>query len=353
MDLLARARGSDSGSNQVRLSADAQRRLGLSEVPAMTVAPLAPKPSWRAAGLRYYKYSHFLAQRFDERVHRISLDGGCTCPNVDGTLNTSGCIFCDNRSFSPARRLPTLPIAQQIDRGIEMIQRRHRVQAFLAYFQPATNTYGDLDRLRTLYEEALAHPRVIGLVVGTRADCVPAEVLDLLETCTRKGFVGVEYGLQSTHQKSLDWLNRAHDVDCFYDAVRRTRGRGIDITAQIILGIPGETRSEMLATADALADVGIDGIKIHNLYVVGHTPLEEQYRLAQVKILDRDEYLDLLVEFLSHLPASTVVHRVLGNAPREYLVAPLWTQRKAEFLQALDRELIRRNAYQGQCCSSP
>ena len=306
-----------------------------------------PMPSWRQAGHRYHRYSHFVRERFGKRMMRVSVDGGFTCPNVDGTVTTGGCVFCDNRSFSPARRLPRTPIARQIDQGIDLLDRRLAPEGYLAYFQAATNTYASLDKLQRLYDEAADHPRIEGLIIGTRPDCAPDAVLDLIESFAERMFVAVEYGLQTIHQRSLDWMNRGHDADCFFDAVQRTRGRGIDISTHVILGLPGESRDEIFATIDAVAGAGIDGVKIHSLHVVRGTPMEQQFHRGEIPILQRDEYAELAIDVLERLPADMVIHRLTGDAPGEFLIAPQWPRRKAEFLQHLERRMQARDSVQG------
>ena len=190
---------------------------------------------WRSNGLRYFSYKFFLAHQFGCRVQRVSVDGGFTCPNVDGTVARGGCVFCNNQSFSPSRRLPVVAgprrsITDQLAEGISRLQRRYGdCEHFIAYFQPATNTYAPLERLRALYEEALAHPRVIGLAVGTRPDCVPDPVLDLLTEIAERRFLSVEYGMQTIHAQSLDWMNRGHHHDAMVDAVTRSHGRGFEV----------------------------------------------------------------------------------------------------------------------------
>ena len=221
----------------------------------------------------------------------MTIDAGFTCPNVDGTVTTGGCVYCDNRSFSPNRRLPRTTIREQVRRGIAILQERYRADRFLAYFQAGTNTHGSVERLRSLYDEALEHPQVVGLAVGTRPDSVPGPVLDLLEGYARRRYVCLELGLQSIHDRSLDWMNRGHHYDAFVDAVGRCRGRGLDLCAHVILGLPGESRDDMLATADALAALPVDAVKIHNLHVVRRTPLEEMYRRGEVTLLGRAEYV--------------------------------------------------------------
>ncbi|QDU61357.1 coproporphyrinogen III oxidase [Planctomycetes bacterium Pan216] len=308
----------------------------------------APPRGWREAGLRYYKYNQFLRERFGARIFRVTVDGGFTCPNVDGKVALGGCVYCDNRSFSPTRRLPRVPLHQQIDRGIAMLEDRYGPDGYFAYFQAATNTYASLDKLKRLYDEVVAHPRIQGLVIGTRPDCVADPVLDLIESYAKRMYVSLEYGLQTVHQRSLDWMNRGHDVACYYDAVERTRGRGIDICAHVILGLPGESFDDMMQTAEGLVASNVDAVKIHNLHVVGDTPMEEQFQRGEIAILDRSEYMEVLIAFLERLPETMVVQRVTGDAPDNYLVAPAWVEKKASFLQELDREFQRRDTWQGK-----
>lgn len=303
---------------------------------------------WRAAGLRYHAYNFFLRQKFGQRVQKVSLDAGFTCPNVDGTVAIGGCVFCDNRSFSPSRRAPRVPIQDQLDDGIRRLKWRYQVDRFLAYFQPATNTYAPVERLRPLYEAALAHPQVVGLAIGTRPDCVPADVLDLLGTLAQDAYLSVEYGMQTMHDRSLDWMNRGHHHDATIDAMHRSRGRGFEICAHIMLGLPGETRDDMLATAAEVARLGFDAVKIHNLYAVERTPLAEQLRSGQVKLLERDEYIAVLVDFIERLPPQMVVERLTGEAPPDYFVAPAWCLDKPALRQAIDLEFTRRDSWQGK-----
>jgi radical SAM protein (TIGR01212 family) len=230
-------------------------------------------PPWRAAGLPYFACNFHLRRRFGIRVQKVSVDAGFTCPNVDGTVAIGGCTFCDNRSFSPSRRLPRAGILGQIDQSITRMRLRYRkCDRFLAYFQPATNTYAPVDRLRRVYEEALSHPQVVGLVIGTRPDCVPNDALDLLQELGKRTYVAVEFGMQTMHDRSLDWMNRGHHHDAMIDAVARSRGRGFEIGAHVILGLPGESHADMLATADVLGRLNVDAVKIHNLYCVKNTP---------------------------------------------------------------------------------
>jgi radical SAM protein (TIGR01212 family) len=306
------------------------------------------RSAWREAGLRYHAYNDYLRARFGVRVQRVSVDAGFTCPNVDGTVAVGGCNFCDNRSFSPSRRLPRQTIAGQIDEGIRRLQRRYRCEHFLAYFQPATNTYAPVERLRQVYEAALAHPQVVGLAVGTRPDCVPDDVLDLLSEIAERTYLTVEYGQQTIHNRSLDWMNRGHHYDVFVDAMRRSRGRGFEIGAHVILGIPGESHEEMLATVREFVRQRVDSVKIHNLYAVKNTPLGDQVQRGEVQLMDRDSYIRTLVDALEILPEETVVERISGEAPPDYFVGPAWCLDKPAVRRALLDEMEARDTWQGK-----
>lgn len=308
----------------------------------------ATLPAQFQSGRRYHAFSRFLRERFGGKVYRVTVDAGFTCPNVDGSVAVGGCVYCDNRSFSPNRRQPRIPIRDQVQKGIGILTERYGAEQFVAYFQAATNTYAPVEKLRRFYDEALDHPQVVGLAIGTRPDCVPDDVLDLVERYARDRYVCLELGLQTIHDRSLDWMNRGHHFDAFVDAVRRCQGRGFDICAHVILGLPGETWEDMLATADAIAAMPIQAVKVHNLHVVKETPLEEQYRAGQVKLFERDEYVRLVCDFLERLPAEMVIHRLNGDAPPDYLVAPLWCLDKPGLLAAIDAEMVRREGWQGK-----
>ncbi len=304
---------------------------------------------WFAAGLRYYSHNHFLRRKFGSRIQKVSVDAKFTCPNVDGTVAVGGCTFCDNRSFSPSRRLPRQAIGDQIDEGIRRLRRRYpSVERFIAYFQPATNTYAPVERLRSVYEEALAHESVVGLAIGTRPDCVSNDVLDLLSEIATRTYLSLEYGLQTIHDRSLDWMNRGHHHDAFLDAMTRSHGRGFEICAHVMLGLPGETRECMRATAREVARLELDAVKIHNLYAVKNTPLAEQVARGQVTLMDRDEYIRSVVDFLELLPATTLVERTSGDAPPDFFIGPAWCLDKPAIRLALDAEFVRRDTWQGK-----
>src|SRR4051812_30604298 len=287
---------------------------------------------------RYRSLSVYLRERFAARVRSVTIDAGFTCPNVDGTVTTGGCVYCDNRSFSPNRRLPRATVLAQVERGIAILSKRFGADGFIAYFQAGTNTHGSLDKLRRVYDEALCHPKVIGLAIGTRPDSVPEPVLELLAGYARRLPVFLELGLQTVHDRSLDWMNRGHHVDAFVDAVRRCQGRGLDLCIHVILGLPGESPADMMATAEALAALPVQGVKIHNLHVVPDTPLEQMYQAGEVRMLERAEYVGLVCDFLERLPPQMVIHRLNGDAPPEYLVAPLWCLDKAGLLREIQAE---------------
>jgi radical SAM protein (TIGR01212 family) len=293
-------------------------------------------------------------------VQKVSIDAGFTCPNVDGTVATGGCTFCDNRSFSPSRRLPRAGIRGQIDQSIARMRLRYRkCRDFLAYFQPATNTYAPVERLRAVYEEALAHPQVVGLVIGTRPDCVPDEVLDLIEDLTERPsrdptdrrvpgtYVSVEFGMQTMHDRSLDWMNRGHHHDAMIDAVARSRGRGFEIGAHVILGLPGESHADMLATARELGRLGVDAVKIHNLYCVKNTPLADQVASGEVRLMERAEYVRTVVDFIELLPPTMIVDRISGDAPPDYFIGPTWCLDKPAVKATVLAEFARRGSQQG------
>ena len=308
---------------------------------------LATRPDWRAGGFPYLSLNRYLQHVFGHRVHRVSVDARLGCPNVVPDEPESGCIFCNVASFSPSRRLPPQPVARQIDEGISRLKRRFNCDAFIAYFQPATNTFAPVDTLRSLFDEALSHPKIVGLAVGTRPDCAGPDVLDLLERFARHTYVSVEFGLQSIHDRSLAWLGRGHTYETFLQAVERCRGRGFEVGAHVILGIPGETGEEIRATARELARLEIDAVKVHNLYAVADTRLAQWVESGEVVLAGPDEYVGWLVDFLERLPTRTIVQRITGEAPGTGFVGPAWCRDKPRVLAAVVDEFRRRGSRQG------
>lgn len=302
----------------------------------------------QTAPRRYREYSKYLEGLFGHRVHRVSIDAGFTCPNVDGTVARGGCVYCDNRSFTPSKNLGRMDIRQQIDAQVGKLRSRYGAKGFLAYFQAATNTYADLDRLRFLYDEAASHPEICGLIISTRPDCVDDSVLDLIDTYSQRMYVSVEYGLQSIHDRSLRWMNRGHDSASYFDAMKRSQGRKFETSTHVIIGLPGESHADILATADAVAHSGSTCVKIHNLHVVSHTLLARQYARGEVSVMERDEYVEVLIDFLERLPPEMVVQRLMGDAPVKHMIAPQWTMDKQGFLRHVNRRLEERNTWQGR-----
>lgn len=305
------------------------------------------KIDWRSEGLFYFPLNLHFRHLFGSRVQKISLDGGFTCPNVDGTVAKGGCVFCDNQAFSPSRRVRRDAITSQIQRGIDGLKRRYETEKFLAYFQPATNTYGPLDKLQTLWDIALEDPRIVGLVIGTRPDCVPDEVLDLIDSYAERTYVSLELGIQTIHDASLDWMNRGHHHDASVDALERCQNRNFEVGLHIMLGLPGETPEMMMETAQQVAQWNVDSVKLHNLYVVHRTELVEQVERGEVRLLEMQEYVELAADFLERLPPQMVIERISGEAPPKDLIAPQWALHKGSIKDALNTEFQRRGTYQG------
>ncbi len=327
----------------------------LTDIPRLATARPLSEPhfdgrlAWQAERLWLNSYGASLRRRYGGRVQRVSIDAGFTCPNVDGAVAKGGCNFCDNRSFSPSRRVRLKQVAEQLRLGMESIRRRYdRVQKFIAYFQPATNTYAPVDQLRQVFELALSiSPDVVGLAIGTRPDCVPDSVLDLLTEIAGDYPVSLEYGMQTIHDKSLHWMNRAHQHHHMVNAIDRSRGRGFETCAHVILGIPGETDAMMMQTAAEIGRLGLDAVKLHNLYAVHGTPLGDQVLSGDVQMMGRDEYLSTVADFLERIPPQVVVERVSGDAPASYLIEPKWCLEKSALRSELESEFARRKTRQG------
>lgn len=295
----------------------------------------------------YRMFSTHLKEFFGGRVHKISVDAGFGCPNRDGGRDQTGCLFCDPGGSGATGIFRQAGIAEQIEAGKEVMTRKYKAQQFLAYFQPFSNTYAPVETLRALYDEALAVPDVVGLMVGTRPDCVPEPVMDLLADYHRRTYFWLELGLQSIHDQTLAWLRRGHDYAAFLDAYTRAKRRGLRVCVHVILGLPGEDHAAMLATIAELARLGVDGIKLHLLHVLDQTPLGALYQAGEFETLTQTAYVDLVADVIERLPAETLIHRLTGDGPREQLLAPLWSLNKWEVLNAIDDELARRGSVQG------
>ncbi len=297
---------------------------------------------------RYNDLNSYLRGLFGCRVQKISLDAGLTCPNRDGTIATGGCIYCNARGSGTGAHARGISIREQLIEAKSYLARRYKAKKFIAYFQSFSNTYAPVERLKALYDEALTVEDVVGLSIGTRPDCVDDQILALLQGYARHHLVWLEYGLQSANDVTLSVINRGHDVRCFKEAVAATRGRGIKICAHVILGLPGETRDDMLRTAKTLADLGIDGIKLHLLYVIRGTELEARLQQGAYVCLRQQEYIDLVCDFLERIPADMIIQRLTGDPHPEGLVAPRWALQKSENLTRIRQTLEERDSWQGK-----
>lgn len=298
---------------------------------------------------RYNQYSAFLKQKFGVKVYKITLDAGFSCPNRDGTISTGGCIFCDEGgSFSQAHS-NKLSIEEQIGAGIETLSKRFKAEKFMSYFQAYSNTYKPVKELEKIYNSSLRNDKIVGLSIGTRPDCVDEEKLDLIASYKDDYYTWVEYGLQSIHDKTLKRINRGHDFDCFLRAYEKTKERGINVCVHVIFGL-WETHDEIMQTAQKLAQLGVDGVKIHMLCALQDTKLAKMYDAGEIDFMSEEEYVNTVCDFLEYLPQTTTIHRLAGNGLKKNLIAPRWLGAKLDCLNKIDRELLRRNSYQGKLC---
>ena len=296
---------------------------------------------------RYNDLNTYYRSLFGCRVQKITIDAGLTCPNRDGTISTGGCIFCNDRGSGSGASNRGLSLTDQLLQGKNFLSRRYKAKKFIAYFQSFSNTYAPPETLKRLYDEALAVEDIVGLAIGTRPDCVDEPVLDLLQAYTPNYLIWIEYGLQSASDRTLEYINRGHDLQCFKDAIKKTSNRGIGICVHVILGLPHESRDDMLDTAQTLADLRIDGIKLHLLYVVKGTLLEAHYRQGKYKCLEQQEYVDIVCDFIERLPSDMIIQRLTGDPHPQELVAPQWALKKTETLAKIRNTLEKRDSRQG------
>lgn len=298
---------------------------------------------------RYNQFSAYLKNEFGAKVYKITIDAGFSCPNRDGTISTGGCIFCDDGgSFSQAHS-NKLSVEEQVIVGAKTLHDRFKAQKFMSYFQAYSNTYKPVDELEKIYKSALNHPDVVGLSVGTRPDCVDEDKLNLLADIGKDYYTWIEYGLQSIHDKTLKKINRGHDFDCFLRAYEMSKEKGLNVCVHVIFGL-WETRDEILQTAQKLAQLHVDGVKIHMLCALENTKLANLYENGEINFMSEDEYVSLVTDFLEILPANTTIHRLAGNGLKKNLIAPRWLGAKLDCLNKIDREFIRRNTYQSAMC---
>ncbi|OQX18989.1 MAG: TIGR01212 family radical SAM protein [Desulfobacteraceae bacterium IS3] len=297
---------------------------------------------------RYNDLNTYLRNLFGCRVQKITVDAGLSCPNRDGSLSFGGCIYCNAKGSGTGAHTHGLSVSEQLIRGKEALSRRYKAKKFIAYFQSFSNTYSSLEKLRSLYDEALAVEDVAGLSIGTRPDCVNEAILQLLESYAKDRLIWIEYGLQSAHDATLAFINRGHNLQCFKDAVNATKNRGINICVHLILGLPGETKAQMLETANIVADMGLDGVKLHLLYVIKGTVLEKLYQHGDYNCMEQLEYIDIVCDVLERLPGEMIIQRLTGDPHKEELVAPLWSLRKRETLDLIAHTMEMRNSFQGK-----
>lgn len=296
----------------------------------------------------YRRWSRVLKDLYPFKVFKIPLHAGFTCPNRDGSKAYGGCVYCDNRSFAPNTRGPRAELEEQLAKGKERYWRREPGAKFIAYFQAYSNTYAPAAELKEIYDVAARDPDIVGISIGTRPDCASEEVLNVVEALrTPDRRVWVEYGLESSHEASLQWMNRCHTSTDFADAVRRTAARGLPVVAHVILGIPGETPEMMRETARFIAELPVESCKIHHLYVSPHTALELMWKRGEVRVPTLAEHVAAAADFLEILPAHVSIQRLIGELPGEWCLAPDWGVTKDQIHRAVEAELERRGTRQG------
>lgn len=287
--------------------------------------------------MEYYSFNRYLRNRFGCKVYKISINGDFTCPNRDGTCGTRGCIFCSAGGSGDFAEDPRLSVTQQIEKGKARVQNKIKSGKYIAYFQAFTNTYAPVEVLRNKFTEAIEHPDIVMLSVATRPDCLPDDVIDLLAQLNTVKPVSVELGLQTIHQKSADYIRRGYDLSCFDNAVCRLKKAGLEVVCHIILGLPGESKSDMLQSVDYACKSGINGIKLQLLHVLKNTDLEKEYRAGKFKTLTFEEYLDIIKSCVKIIPKEIVIHRLTGDGAKKDLIAPLWSADKKKVLNAISK----------------
>ncbi|NFH69237.1 TIGR01212 family radical SAM protein [Clostridium botulinum] len=302
--------------------------------------------SWN--GKRYHSLNYFLREKFGEKVFKISLDGGFSCPNRDGKVNKGGCVFCSARGSGDYAGSRNFSITNQFNNVKTMMANKWKSGKYIAYFQAYTNTYAPVDELRQKYEEAINQEGVVALSIATRPDCLEDDVLDLIEELSKKLYVWVELGLQTINDDVAKKINRGYDLKVFDDAMTRLKERNIDVVVHSILGLPGESQDDMLKTIDYIAHSGAQGIKLHLLHLMKDTKMVELYESGELQFLSQEDYIKLICKAVSMLPKEMVVHRLTGDAPRDLLIGPIWSLKKWEVLNAIDKTLEDNDIYQGK-----
>ena len=299
-------------------------------------------------GKRYYSFNSYLKQTFGEKVYKISLNGGFTFPNRDGTLGTRGCIFCSEGGSGDFAPDAVLPIGEQIEEGIRMIRQKTDASKYIAYFQAFTNTYAPYEKLHSLFYDAILRKEIVGLAVGTRPDCLPPDVLKLLDELNQIKPVFVELGLQTIHEKTAQFIRRGYPLSCFEQAVKALHDLGINVVVHLILGLPGETEEMMLQSVRYLNQLPVNGVKFSLLHVLKHTDLGMLYEENPFPVYDLDDYVDLVIRCMEELREDIVIHRLTGDGPKDLLIAPRWTLNKRKVLNEISRRMKETGSRQGK-----
>ncbi|MDY0344515.1 MAG: TIGR01212 family radical SAM protein [Lentimicrobium sp.] len=306
----------------------------------------------RFSGKRYNSYNEYFKRTFGSRVQKVSIDAGFTCPNRDGTVGYGGCTYCNNKAFNPSYCEPSKPVTQQINEGIAFHKVRYRrAMKYLAYFQTYSNTYAPLQKLRPIYDEALNHPEIIGLVIGTRPDCMDEEKLHYFSELSKKHYVIIEYGLETTNERSLIELNRGHTYALTEEMIRKTADYGIKTGAHLIFGLPGETRDEMLQRVTVISVLPLTTIKFHQLQIIKDTVMAREYRENPVKfnLFTLEEYIQFIVKFIERLNSDIVIERFSGEVPPRFLATTAWGKLRADQVANLiEEELVKQDTWQGK-----
>jgi radical SAM protein (TIGR01212 family) len=297
---------------------------------------------------RYHSLNYFLRDKFGEKVFKIALDAGFSCPNRDGTISSGGCLFCSERGSGDFAGNKEFSITKQFEDIKEMMRKKWKTGKYIAYFQAYTNTYASIDILRKKYEEAISQEGVVSLVIATRPDCLEEDVLDLIEEYSNRVYTWVELGLQTCNNESAKVINRGYELSTFEEALKELNQRNIDVVVHTIFGLPGESKEDMLKTIEYVAHKDIKGIKMHLLHLLENTPMTQLYVDDKLKFLEQEEYIDLICKSITMLPTNMVVHRLTGDAPRELLIGPMWSLNKWEVLNGIDNRLKVLDLYQGQ-----
>ena len=307
--------------------------------------------SMKYIGKRYIDYNSYIKLHLGERVQKISLDVGFSCPNRDGSKGFGGCTYCNNNTFNPEYCEPKKSITRQLEQGIEFFSKRGKNRKYLAYFQAYTNTYSDIETLKKMYQEALCVPNVVGLVIGTRPDCISDDILDLLEELSKKHFISLDFGVESTNESTLQEVNRCHTYKDTVKAYQKCENRGFHLGAHLIIGLPGETNKEIMDHALELSKLPINTLKLHHLQIVKNSIMAVEYKRnpESFNLFTAEMYVDFITDFIAFLRPDIIIERFISEAPRDLLVAPKWGNlRKHEIIDKIDEALIDKNSWQGK-----